>query len=90
MIFGTRCAEMELDAHKRTLLLRDEIGTHSFTIAHRFQLTKKISRHKRTNYFFAASSSNIYTKTFEGIDVAGRRLAKEVCSRDSSVMFLVY
>ncbi|XP_040381407.1 putative lipase YDR444W isoform X2 [Oryza brachyantha] len=35
-----------------------------------------------TNYrvplHYCASSSNIYTKTFEGIDVAGRRLANEV------------
>jgi hypothetical protein len=28
--------------------------------------------------FSAASSSNIYTKTFDGIDIAGRRLADEV------------
>ncbi len=33
------------------------------------------------NYIIAASSSNIYTKTFDGIDVAGRRLANEVCTR---------
>uniref|UniRef100_A0A0E0DX46 DUF676 domain-containing protein n=1 Tax=Oryza meridionalis TaxID=40149 RepID=A0A0E0DX46_9ORYZ len=30
------------------------------------------------NFFIYASSSNIYTKTFDGIDVAGRRLANEV------------
>ncbi|XP_051197562.1 putative lipase YDR444W isoform X1 [Lolium perenne] len=30
------------------------------------------------NFFIYASSSNIYAKTFDGIDVAGRRLAKEV------------
>ncbi|CAM0912831.1 unnamed protein product [Alopecurus aequalis] len=30
------------------------------------------------NFVIYASSSNIYVKTFDGIDVAGRRLAKEV------------
>jgi hypothetical protein len=42
------------------------------------------------NYFFAVSSSNIYAKTFDGIDVSGRRLAKEVCSRDCSMLFFMY
>ena len=33
----------------------------------------------RTNYLsFAVSSSNTYTKTFTGIDGAGKRLADEV------------
>lgn len=30
------------------------------------------------NFFIYASSSNIYAKSFDGINVAGRRLAKEV------------
>ncbi|XP_062233584.1 uncharacterized protein LOC133930839 [Phragmites australis] len=30
------------------------------------------------NFFIYASSSNIYAKTFDGIDIAGRRLADEV------------
>ncbi|XP_047075320.1 putative lipase YDR444W isoform X1 [Lolium rigidum] len=37
-------------------------------------LTKRLG----DNFFIYASSSNIYAKTFDGIDVAGRRLAKEV------------
>uniref|UniRef100_A0ACD5XWE3 Uncharacterized protein n=1 Tax=Avena sativa TaxID=4498 RepID=A0ACD5XWE3_AVESA len=36
-----------------------------------------LKRRLGDNFFIYASSSNIYSKTFEGIDVAGRRLAKE-------------
>ncbi|KAG8076760.1 hypothetical protein GUJ93_ZPchr0006g42109 [Zizania palustris] len=37
-----------------------------------------LKRRLGDNFFIYASSSNIYTKTFDGIDVAGRRLANEV------------
>ncbi|KAL6839668.1 hypothetical protein ACP4OV_030607 [Aristida adscensionis] len=37
-----------------------------------------LKRRLGDNFFIYASSSNIYTKTFDGIDVAGRRLADEV------------
>uniref|UniRef100_A0A0D9WM23 DUF676 domain-containing protein n=1 Tax=Leersia perrieri TaxID=77586 RepID=A0A0D9WM23_9ORYZ len=37
-----------------------------------------LKRRLGDDFFIYASSSNIYTKTFDGIDVAGRRLANEV------------
>ncbi|KAF0901488.1 hypothetical protein E2562_003481 [Oryza meyeriana var. granulata] len=37
-----------------------------------------LKRRLGDGFFIYASSSNIYTKTFDGIDVAGRRLANEV------------
>ncbi|CAN6202491.1 unnamed protein product [Urochloa humidicola] len=37
-----------------------------------------LKRRLGENFFIYASSSNIYTKTFDGIDIAGRRLAHEV------------
>ncbi|PUZ62142.1 hypothetical protein GQ55_4G334000 [Panicum hallii var. hallii] len=37
-----------------------------------------LKRRLGDNFFIYASSSNIYTKTFDGIDIAGRRLADEV------------
>jgi hypothetical protein len=51
---------------------------------------KEIVSHKIANYFLAASSSNIYAKSFDGINVAGRRLAKEVCGRDCSLLFMYW
>ncbi|CAL5036853.1 unnamed protein product [Urochloa decumbens] len=37
-----------------------------------------LKRRLGDNFFIYASSSNIYTKTFDGIDIAGTRLANEV------------
>ncbi|TVU12543.1 hypothetical protein EJB05_46194 [Eragrostis curvula] len=37
-----------------------------------------LKRRLGDNFFIYASSSNIYTRTFDGIDMAGRRLADEV------------
>uniref|UniRef100_K3XY06 DUF676 domain-containing protein n=1 Tax=Setaria italica TaxID=4555 RepID=K3XY06_SETIT len=37
-----------------------------------------LKRRLGDNFFIYASSSNTYTKTFDGIDIAGRRLADEV------------
>ncbi|XP_039842478.1 putative lipase YDR444W isoform X2 [Panicum virgatum] len=37
-----------------------------------------LKRRLGDNFFIYASSSNVYTKTFDGIDIAGRRLADEV------------
>jgi hypothetical protein len=88
------CINVELNAHKKNIVEGDEIGTHCFTIHTGLQLIKKLSDIKG-NYFFAVSSSNIYAKTFDGVDVSGRRLAKEVCtkevcSRDCSMLFFMY
>ncbi|KAK3131645.1 hypothetical protein QOZ80_6AG0509330 [Eleusine coracana subsp. coracana] len=37
-----------------------------------------LKRRLGDNFYIYASSSNIYTRTFDGIDIAGRRLADEV------------
>ena len=58
---GTRCAEMELNAHKKHSSKEKKLAPAVLTYTHRFTVDKKVIRHKRTNYFFAASSSNVYT-----------------------------
>ncbi|XP_037468079.1 uncharacterized protein LOC119340288 [Triticum dicoccoides] len=67
-------------------VLKKRLGDNFFIYG--LELRKENLSHKRANNFFGASSSNIYAKTFDGIDVAGRRLAKEVCGGDYSLLFM--
>ncbi|OAY83205.1 hypothetical protein ACMD2_15626 [Ananas comosus] len=49
---------------------------------------EQLKRRLGSNFLIYASSSNSYTKTFGGIDGAGRRLADEVCGQTFTTFLL--